>query len=172
VGICSLALRTGLESAISAKIPGVDDDSSDRLRQQFDAHAAMLHTFYEWRHKIMTRFAVSIAAVILGLRWAYGPDAGESALAVETVRAVLLAIGAVLSLGAAILDVVNQRIINNCYQQGSRIEKLMKVEDYGLFQSLAALFRPPWMSYRVVLRVIYGGSAASFGIACAWVLWS
>jgi hypothetical protein len=153
----------------------LDEQTALSLRQQHDAFAKLLLEFYEWRHKIMTRFAVVIGALVVAVR-SLTNDGGPPLLVVATLIA-----GAIFCGITTLMDRINQDIIELCYRHGREVELQLGMDQVGLFHGLQKRFekRPTpafsvaeWLSqrklltYRFLLRVLYlSCGATALGIA-------
>ena len=146
----------------------MEQPAGEDLRQLHDALTKLLMEFYEWRHKIMTRFAVVMGALILTMRWLIE---GRKPL---YLKLVVLGFGAAFCVVMTLLDTINQSIIHICYERGKEAEKRMGVSSFGMFQGLDVRFRGRgsrlWLSYRVLLRLLYLlCGALCIGIAVALI---
>lgn len=158
----------------------------ETVRQQIGLTSDLLHTFLDWRHKVMTRFAVVVAAIIIGINHLYEVNAPD-----WLIVAAHLA-GAGMSFSALLMDRTNQRVLHGCYRTGTSLEDSVGVP--GVFHQLECIFvkRRDWHScdhlpnpqieavfreespkvlfwriaqYRKILFVVYSGATLAFTAA-------
>jgi hypothetical protein len=112
------------------------------LELQYAQVSLLMHTFLEWRHKIMTRYAISVGGLGLAIKLVSGLTKHVK------YQLIPMAAGAILSLLAAALDHVHQRILWETYQVGEEIESELnrvagtRLSALTLFPRLQLLFRP------------------------------
>lgn len=138
---------------------------NDTLRQQLELTHDLIGTFYEWRHKVLIRYAVVVGAIVYASRSANNNF--ELALA--------YAVGSGASVAAVILDQVNTDMIRIGYKTGTDVEQALGITDkagiVGSQDSRAKLETtiPQWRSYLFVLRIIYLAGAVTFALGCGYV---
>lgn len=111
------------------------NDRTEALRQQLTLTWELVQTFFDWRHKVMTRFAVATAAVLLATRYLRDTDAGWKP------KLLVHAIGFVVAIAALAMDRANQRVLYACYANGVALEDRLRAP--GVFHHLEQLFWPP-----------------------------
>ena len=137
--------------------PNRSDASPDTLRVELGIVNELFHTFLEWRHKVMVRFAVAIGAVIVALSAIPERD--------NELRAVALATGAVFALVAWLLDRVNQRLLEEqVYKTGADVETELELStDLSIFSAMKCRAgSTEWYefsTYHDVLQVTYLAAA-------------
>ncbi len=139
----------------------------ESLRLLYVENAKMTHVFFEWRHKVLTRFFVGVSACLVGARWIFlQPE-------LKAITFIPLLLAAVVAAAAALMDRVNQRILNHCYQTGRDLEVRL-ADATGVFGNLSRDYfeagTRKTVSYRVVLEVLYWGTAVAI-ILFTLVVW-
>lgn len=126
------------------------------LLKQYEETGKLLNTFLDWRHKVMTRFFIALSAIFISIQWMYTNEVLKKFIFLP------LLIGAIFSLVIACMDMVNQRILNTCYELGREIEEKL-FSSPGLYQKMHSDFINNRIrriiSYRRVLKILYLGSA-------------
>lgn len=144
----------------------------DTLRLELTITADTYHEFLEWRHKIMTRTAVVAGAGAIAARWLIEHQGPGQIGADDPVRALVPTVVGIVCVVAALLDAVNQRVMNSCYATGVAIEDHLLVGEVGFFHQLDRLFSPGQLtlSYRVVLRAVFLSTAIAMFTTALWIL--
>jgi hypothetical protein len=137
-------------------------DGSDRQRDfeelslLYVENAKVAATFWEWRHKVMTRFFTAFAGIVIAVGWIYERKELRHLLFIPMV------IGAVYSTVSFLMDRVNRKILLGCYETGREIERQIgsvrgaygrMLDEYGK------------VNYTVFLRALYLSSATLFLLA-------
>jgi hypothetical protein len=137
-----------------------------------------LQLFIDWRHKIMVRLMIAIAAVAAG--WHYLTDDQWQ------LRSALLAGGGFLAAVMAKMDEVNAGQLARLYERGAALERLM-FDGVGVFGTIrnvqvdaervtwvtsgsegleaARHGRSPRATYTWLIALLFWSSAATFGVA-------
>lgn len=144
----------------------MEDPETDKnkLLAEYAATDRMLHVFFEWRYKVMDRFFLAVAATFLMVQWLSekGP---------QRYAPVAFLVGAAFSVFAALMDMVNQKIIDHCYVSGSATEARLGIHE-GILSRLHKEFGrghfKSRLSYRRILAWLYWGTAIVFVGASAW----
>lgn len=123
--------RSGPVRVASLSTSLVPEPERQALMQQLELTEKLLQTFFEWRHKVMVRFFVTVGGVLAA--WAYSHS---SKLPVWTTAAVAI-LGAAAALMSARLDAVNTYFLDFAYSKGREIESLLGIGDVGLYSGLA-----------------------------------
>lgn len=97
----------------------LDAATAQLLQLEYEQTTQLMFTFFEWRHKIITRYALSVAGIALAIKYVYERKLGAQ------WQMIPFAAGAAVSVVAALLDRVHQRIIDGCYANGLRLEKFL-----------------------------------------------
>lgn len=148
--------------------------AQDERDKTFEA----LQLFIEWRHKIMVRFMIAIAAA--GAGWNYLDDDQWQ------LRAAALGSGAFLAAVMAKMDQVNASHLARLYERGAALEQLM-FDGVGVFGAIrnaqVDAERVTWVtsgpaglmaarrgrssraSYTWLIAFLYWSAAATFGVA-------
>ena len=116
----------------------MEDDQKryNALLQQHDQVVRMISDFYEWRHKILTRYAIVLAALGVAAGWV------NRSIRLEDRREVLLVlIGAlvVASVVALLMDCATQNVLRELYDVGTSIEMRLGEEGRSTFFGYASL---------------------------------
>jgi hypothetical protein len=90
---------------------------ADNLGVLYKENAEVTKTFWEWRHKLMTRFFTGCGGIVIGTSWMYerGP--------LRRWLYTLFLVGTIFCVMTWVLDRVNTRILKNCYKVGREIEE-------------------------------------------------
>jgi hypothetical protein len=108
-------------------------------------------TFWEWRHKVLTRFMVAIAGLMAACGWFYKEPTLKKFVFVP------LLLGVIFSLVSFLLDRVNTSVLRAAYHRASEIEKTMTTEG-GIFTSIHNIHSTRWTHYNI-LRFLYIATA-------------
>lgn len=104
-------------------LAAIDDKEFERLSLLYQENAKVAAIFWEWRNKVITYFAVSIAALAALAGWLYQQQLGRSI-------SFPLFMGAILSIVLTYLDERNAEILKATYKCGKDIEiELLKTRD-------------------------------------------
>jgi hypothetical protein len=123
-------------------LPDVPGEAAKNLAVLYRENAEVTKTFWEWRHKLMTRFFTACAGIVVGASWMYERDPLRPWLY------TLFFVGAVFCVMTWVLDLVNTRILRNCYRVGREIEERLSPtrgiykcidENYGNIQYFRTL---------------------------------
>ena len=118
--------------------------------------AKVAEPFWEWRHKVMTRFFAATAGILVVAGWFYkDPD-----LKAWTFAPLL--VGACFSVISHLLDRVNTYVLRDCYRIAKGLESKM-LDGGGIFTCIDNIHYNKG-SYYAVLRFVYLGTAAVFVI--------
>lgn len=136
-------------------------DNQDSILKQYEEVSKLMDTFFEWRYKIMNRFFIGIAAIFISIQWMYSTK-------INHLVFIPLLLGGIFSIITALMDRVNQRIINTCYQVGKDTEQKM-FSTPGLYSYLSNDFLNKktrmLISYRIILQILYWGSSILLFVA-------
>ncbi len=131
------------------------------LIKQYEETGKLLHTFFEWRYKVMNRFFLAIAAIFIAVQWMFKDPELRSYIFIP------LLLGSIFSIFTAYMDRVNQRIMNTCYKVGEATEHSLDLAA-GLYSQLNADFlnnrTRRIVSYRNILKILYWLSALTLFI--------
>ena len=103
--------------------------------------------FWEWRHKVLTRFMVAIAGIMVASGWFYKDPA------LRRLAFVPLLLGVVFSIVSYLLDRVNTNVLLSAYDLASQLEKKM-IKEGGIFTSIHKISFTRLTHYKV-LRFLY-----------------
>ena len=110
--------------------------------------------FWEWRHKVMTRFFAATAGILVVAGWFYKtPELREWTFAP-------FFIGACFCVVSHLLDRVNTLVLRDCYRIAKEIEATM-ANGGGIFTCIEGIHYHKG-SYHSVLRFVYLGTAVIF----------
>ncbi len=126
----------------------------ENIRLLYSENAKVAAAFWEWRHKVMTRFFAAVAACVVMASWFYQ----HSELKAWVVLPFALA--ALFSVLSDMMDRVNTRVLGECYRLGMMMEEKLS-EDAGIFKGITEMHQSR-TSYHRVLRVMYIGCAVIF----------
>lgn len=132
---------------------------AESLRQQVAEYSEIMRQFFELRFRVMTRFALTVGAIVLAGQWLIEEDKPLS------LKLLLAGGGCLFSLLTALLDRVHSQVIRTCYAKGKDVEDRLDTADVGLFHSLSDVFTGPTrlrFSYGHLLRSVYVGFAIVF----------
>ncbi len=127
--------------------------------------AKVAETFWEWRHKVMTRFFATTGGILLVAGWFYK----DPRLKTWTFAPFL--IGACLSMLSHLLDRVNTHVLRDCYRIAADLEGKM-ASGGGIFTCIENIHYHKG-SYHAVLRFVYLSTAAvlaALGVAALVVV--
>jgi len=124
--------------------PGLEVIYSNSLR--------VAEVFWEWRHKVMTRFFAATAGILVAAGWLYR----DSDLRGWTFCP--LALGAVFSLISHRLDRINTLVLRSCYELGSQLEADLMEGEEGIFSRIRRIHHRQ-ASYYGTMRIVYIGTA-------------
>jgi hypothetical protein len=128
--------------------------------------AKVAEIFWEWRHKVITRFFATIGGVLLVAGWFYKEEP------LRRWSFVPLVLGAAFAIVSHLLDRVNDHILLACYNLGSHLEEDAFRRE-GIFFRIKNV-REKGVSYFGVLRITYLATAAllvAIAISVAVVAW-
>jgi hypothetical protein len=136
----------------------------DLIAIQYAATKELLYVFFEWRHKVLTRYLIGVGAIGAFIIWSHG-----TARPSLWLRLAPFVAGVAFSLLIAMMDRVNQRILNMCYDNGKALEETMYPDaSIGIFRHLYLAFRikgkAKLLSYRFLLSTMYLGAALLFAV--------
>jgi hypothetical protein len=121
-------------------------------------NAKIAATFWEWRHKVMTHFFASFAAIVVVAGWFY-----------KELRPWLplpFVLGAGYSVAVVLMDRVNKRMLTDCYSVGTKIEEMLGSPD-GPYTRIAHRQTRAHLHYHEILRWVYiAGAVLLFIAAC------
>ena len=95
----------------------------DKTKLLYEENSKIAHTFWEWRHKIMNRFFVAVAAIFIISGWMLTNNKFLECIFIPFL------LGAVYSFISKKMDDVNTWILRDCYNIGSNLEKELGKED-------------------------------------------
>ena len=133
------------------QIPAEIATPTDTLIVLYEENGRMTRTFLEWRHKVMARFFLALAAIFVLAGWLYKDPTLYGYL---TWPFLLVA---VLSLAVGLMDHVNSRILNDCYLVGKKLEAALGDADC-VYTRMEKGYRSP-ITYSRVLQIVYFGTA-------------
>jgi hypothetical protein len=133
-----------------------EDIETKNLSLLYSENAKVAAAFWEWRHKVMTRFFAAIAATTAMASWFYQHSE------LKPWMFVPFALAAVFSVLSDIMDRVNTEVLRECYQLGMSIEQKLS-SDGGVFKAIQDIHHTR-ASYHWILRVMYVGSAILFAV--------
>jgi len=140
------------ESAEVAASPalGSERDSTNALIAIYEENGRVSQTFWEWRHKVMTRFFAGIAGIVVAAGWMF-----DKAPQLRPRIFVLLAIGSAFCFISYVLDRVNMKILRNCYKVGKSLEEKLSSQS-GAYKCIHDNYSR--VQYHHTLRVMYIGA--------------
>lgn len=133
---------------------GSDDSKRNNIEAAYGQAAKVAEIFWEWRHKVMTRFFAATAGVLVAAGWFYKEP---------ELRAWMFAplvVGACFSMISHLLDRANTHVLRDCYRLAREIEDKM-IDGGGIFKCIENIHYQKG-SYQGILRFVYLGTAAVF----------
>ncbi len=131
-----------------------DEDSNDGIEVLYKENGNITRVYLEWRHKVLVRFFLALAGILIMARWMFDNDSLHGYLFVPFF------LGSIMSFITALMDDVNGRVLGNCYKNGEVIEK--KINDVtGIYTSMNNQYSHP-VTYTNILRALYIGSGIIF----------
>ena len=124
--------------------------------------AKVAEVFWEWRHKVMTRFFAATAGILVVAGWFY------KAPELKAWTFAPFFVGACFSVISHLLDRVNTHVLRDCYRLANNLESKM-VDGGGIFTCIESIHYHKG-SYYGVLRFVYLGTAAIFAVLGAVAL--
>lgn len=133
----------------------LDDLQEERVRLLYSETAAFARMFLEWRHKVLSAYFLSSGGILVIAKWFW-----ESPL-LRDYTFVPLILGAIFSIGLALMDYVNHGVLCTTYFVGRQLENRMGEE--GLYSVLHGRFaESSTLSHYRVLRYWFYVSAVAF----------
>lgn len=130
----------------------------ENLRLLYSENAKVATAFWDWRHKVMTRFFAAVAACVVMASWFYQHRELKAWVFIP------FALAALFSVLSDMMDRVNTKVLGECYHLGMMMEQKLS-DDAGIFNAIIKMHQSR-TSYHRVLRVMYVGCALIFsGIA-------
>jgi hypothetical protein len=117
----------------------------------YTENAKVAAIFWEWRHKVITRFFTALTAIFFVAAWFYE----RPLLRVWTFSPFLL--GAIFSMLSFFMDRVNTHVLRGCYQIGNDLEIKITPEG-GIFKSISEIHYGKF-AYYSILNIMYIGCA-------------
>lgn len=134
-----------------------EDKGIESVCLLYSENAKVTVEFWEWRHKVMTRFFAVIAASIAMAGWFYQQSELKHWVFVPFFLAFIF------SLLSDMMDRVNTKVLRECYRIGSSLEHKLS-SDAGIYNAIQDVHYNR-ASYHRVLRVMYVGTAFIFAVA-------
>ena len=131
-----------------------DRNSSDGIEVLYKENGHITRVYLEWRHKVLVRFFLALAGILIMARWMFDNESLHSYLYVPFL------LGGIMSFITALMDDVNGRVLGNCYKNGEDIEKMIN-DATGIYTSMNNQYSHP-VTYTNILRVLYFGSGVIF----------
>ena len=97
-----------------------DEKSSDRNEVLYKENGQITRVYLEWRHKVLVRFFLALAGILIMARWMFDNESLHDYLYVPFL------LGGIMSFITALMDDVNGRVFGNCYKNGKNIEILVE----------------------------------------------
>ena len=129
-------------------------NSSDGVEVLYKENGQITRVYLEWRHKVLVRFFLALAGILIMARWMFDNESLHSYLYVPFL------LGGIMSFITALMDDVNGRVLGNCYKNGEDIEKMIN-DVTGIYTSMNNQYSHP-VTYTNILRVLYFGSGVIF----------
>jgi hypothetical protein len=126
------------------------EEAAKNLAVLYKENAEVTKTFWEWRHKLMTRFFTACAGIVIGASWMFEHPPLKAWLC------LLFLVGSVFCVMTWILDRVNMRILRNCYRVGRDIEERLS-PTRGIYKCIDENYGN--VQYFRTLTLMYLGSA-------------
>ncbi len=126
-------------------------EAPDNTRLLYEENAKVAHAFWEWRHKVMTRFFLTSASLVAVAGWFY------ATVGLRRWAFVPFLLLAVFALVSHFLDRVNTWVLRDCYRCGKELEQ--KLDGNGWIYSSIDDGHYNRGSYYRVLSIVYIGTA-------------
>ena len=130
-----------------------ENKNSEIFKLAYETNMKMAIEFWEWRHKILTRFFITLGSLLILTGWLY-KEGGTF----HQYQAIPLLIGSLLSYFFMRLDIRNDDILKSCYKIGAELENKY-IESELIFSKLYE-FKENKKTYHYLLKILYGGSSA------------
>jgi hypothetical protein len=127
------------------------ENQLDNYRILYEENAKVAQTFWEWRHKILIRFFMSIAAIFVFAGWMYKMKEFQKYIFVSFL------IGAIYSYISKRMDNVNTWILKSCYRVGMELEQYIWGKS-SIFGKIEEGYGPKG-SYGKLLKILYLSSS-------------
>jgi hypothetical protein len=145
-------------------VQAMSKEEADNLAVLYKENAEVTKTFWEWRHKIMTRFFAGAAGIVIGASWMY------ERCALRPWLFGFFVIGGVFCIISWWLDKVNMEVLGNCYRVGSDLEMRLAPQERGIYRCIDENFGN--MQYHRTLSIMYWVSAiVLFGVGLVTFLY-
>jgi len=136
------------------KLVKPNEDRTHYLSLLYTENAKVTAEFWEWRHKVMTRYFAGISAVAVMAAWFYERPALKHWVFVP------FSLGFFFSVISDLMDRVNTKTLRNCYRVGAVLEEQFS-KTGGIFTAIQNVHYQR-ASYHLILRWMYGVSAFAF----------
>lgn len=120
----------------------------ENVRLLYKENGEITRVYLEWRHKVMSRFFLTAAGILVIARWMFENEILRSLIWVPFLLA------AIFSLSTALMDNVNSRILGGCYKYGEELEQLLSTNS-GVYGIANHEFTQHPITYSRVLKTIY-----------------
>lgn len=130
----------------------VENKNIEQFKFMYETNMKMALEFWEWRHKVLTRYFLSMGSIFVFAGWLY-KDSPE----LYSYLPIPLMIGALLSFFFLQLDIRNDKILKECYTIGAGLEK-QYANDNCIFSKLLEFKNNNNSTYHSWLRILYAAS--------------
>jgi hypothetical protein len=130
-------------------------EEAGNLAVLYKENAEVAKTFWEWRHKLMTRFFTGSAGIVIGASWMFERPVLKPWLW------LLFVDGAIFCTLSWWLDRVNMKILINCYKVGRNIEEKLSPTK-GIYKCIDENYGN--VQYHRTLVLMYLGSAVALAV--------
>jgi hypothetical protein len=135
-----------------------DTSNSADVGLLYVENAKVAAIFWEWRHKVISRFFTAVAATAFASGWFYErPQLRPWIFALFLVAAIFSAL-------SFYMDRVNTHILRSCYRIGAELETKFAIEA-GTFKAISDIHYSRFAHYSI-FRIVYLGSAVAFLALC------
>lgn len=134
------------------------EEPTGSYEKLYEENAKVAHAFWEWRHKILTRFFLVIASVFILAGWMIQNDQFQKYVFTPFL------LGMIYSFISQRMDSVNTWILRYCYDIGSDLEVKLSGTP-SIFGAISSNYETR-KTYGKLLKVIYISAAVVlFGIS-------
>lgn len=120
----------------------------------YEENSKVACEFWEWRHKIMTRYFAAVTAMMIMAGWFYERPELKKWLFIPFL------LGSLFSVISDLMDKVNTKVLRSCYRIGMELEQKIS-SDGGIFKAIESMHYRK-ISYHIILRFMYLSSAVLF----------
>lgn len=142
-----------------------NNEKFEKIKLMYTENGNFSRYLIEWRHKIMTRFFITIAALMYIVKWM-----SENPTIVKTVIiSIPFTLAGIVSIMFFVLDRRNHQLMNVCVDVGIKLEGKIDKNTKGYYSTVAEAKRGV-ITYTAILSIMYWGTAAIFFILAGYIV--